>query len=63
MYVCVSVDVDVWFAYVSWCGYVILVLTYTSVYIGACVTGVCVVCLYVRVHLSVSGWLFSFPSG
>lgn len=43
------------FAYVSWCGYVIMVLMYMGVYIGACVTGICVVCLYVCVHLSVSG--------
>lgn len=31
------------FAYVSWCGYVIMVLMSMSVYIVACVTGICVV--------------------
>lgn len=58
MCICLCVCLWMWmsvFAYVSWCGYVIMVLMYMSVYIGACVTGICVVCLYVCVHLSVSG--------
>lgn len=35
------------FAYVSWCGDVSMVLMYMSVYIGACVTGICVVFMFV----------------
>ena len=35
-----------------------MVLVCMSVYVGACVAGICV-CLYVCIHLSVCGWLFA----
>lgn len=40
-----------------------MVLVSMSAYIGACVAGMNVVCLYVCVNLGVCGELFSFPGG